>query len=355
MKKILVSAGYMSSGSSAVTGYFKEFSNCYCPNNYYEYVFLHCPNGLFDLEDNLLLGNNAIKSDYYIRTFYKEMKKLYNKRFYWVGNYKDVLSYDFLKITTNYLKDIVQFKYTGFWYTHEEVNNKMFFKLLLEKPFKIISNNKIKFKKVLNTDQYMYISFIDKDDFYKKSHDYIYNVLNEIKTDKNLVLDQLLLPFNLHRIDKYFDDDLRVVVVERDPRDLFIINKYIAGIKKTNVPLPNDAKQFCDFYKKMRESEKKTNSNKILRIKFEDLIYDYENITNKINDFAGLKESEHIDKLKYFNYNVSINNTQVFRKKEFIDEVKIIEKELKDYLYDFPKILDNDVNNTIEEFEMENN
>ena len=36
------------------------------------------PNGLFDLEDKLLIGNNAIRSDEAIRSFETQMKKLYN-------------------------------------------------------------------------------------------------------------------------------------------------------------------------------------------------------------------------------------------------------------------------------------
>ncbi len=65
-----------------------------CQNEYksYEYVLLHCPNGLFDLEDKLLIGNNAIRSDMEaIRSFELQMKKLYDKKYWWVGNYKKLL------------------------------------------------------------------------------------------------------------------------------------------------------------------------------------------------------------------------------------------------------------------------
>ena len=46
--------------------------------------------------------------------------------------------------------------------------------------------------------------------------------------ERNVILDQLLLPFNLFRIENYFEpEEIRVFVVERDPRDVYIINKYI--------------------------------------------------------------------------------------------------------------------------------
>ena len=56
MRKIIVPTGYMGSGSSAVTDLVAEYKNCNNDYRSFEYVFLHCPNGLFDLEDKLLIG-----------------------------------------------------------------------------------------------------------------------------------------------------------------------------------------------------------------------------------------------------------------------------------------------------------
>ena len=91
MKRIIVPTGYMGSGSSAITDLVAEFKDCQNEYKSYEYVLLHCPNGLFDLEDKLLIGNNAIRSDEAIRSFELQMKKLYDKKYWWVGNYKKLL------------------------------------------------------------------------------------------------------------------------------------------------------------------------------------------------------------------------------------------------------------------------
>ena len=56
MKKIIVPTGYMGSGSSAITDLISEFRDCQNEFKSYEYVLLHCPNGLFDFEDKLLIG-----------------------------------------------------------------------------------------------------------------------------------------------------------------------------------------------------------------------------------------------------------------------------------------------------------
>lgn len=349
MKRIIVPTGYMGSGSSAITDLIAEFKDCQNEYKTYEYVLLHCPNGLFDLEDKLLIGNNAIRSDEAIRSFELQMKKLYNKKFWWVGNYQKIISPNFMNITNDYIKNIEQFNYQGYWYTHEEVNPKMFLKLLLRKPLKILTLNKLRFNKVLKYQDGMRISYINSEEFYKYSHDYIYKVIEEISKGKeNIILDQFLLPFNLFRVDNYFDDLLKVIVVERDPRDVFIINKYIWQKKQIGVPFPTEVKQFCQVYKKMRKSEKECHSDKVLRIKFEDLIYNYEDTITKITKFLRFKESDHINKKTRFIPELSIKNTQLFRKDEYLEESKIIEKELKEYLYNFPYEINNDVKNTVE-------
>ena len=52
--KIVIPTGYMGSGSSAVTDLLSEVDGYSCSNGNFEYVFMHCPNGVFDLEDKLL-------------------------------------------------------------------------------------------------------------------------------------------------------------------------------------------------------------------------------------------------------------------------------------------------------------
>ena len=349
MDRIIVPTGYMGSGSSAITDLVSEFSDCQNEHKSYEFVLMHCPNGVFDLEDKLLRGNNAIRSDEAIRSFEKQMNKLYNKKFWWVGDYEHIIGKKFENITSKYISKIEEFNFPGFWYTHEEVNTKMFFKLLIRKPFKILTLNKIKFKKVLKYNDGMRISFIKEKEFYEYTHDYVYEIIGELsKGKKNIILDQFVLPFNLHRVDNYFDDKLRVIVVERDPRDVFILNKYIWPEKGITVPMPKDVETFCEFYKKMRESEIECNSNKVLRIKFEDLIYNYDKELDKIMKFLGFTSKDHVNKKNRFNPDISIKNTQLFRKEEYREEIKKIEKKLKKYLYDFPTEISNDVKDTVE-------
>lgn len=350
MKRLIVPTGYMGSGSSAVTDLLSEFRDCANGFNSYEYVFLHCPNGLFDLEDHLLVGNNAIKSDASIRMFYEQMKKLYDKPFWWVGNYKKVIGTEFIDYTNEFVDEITQFKFDGYWYFHEEVNTKIFLKLLIRKPLKAITRNKMFNKKVLKYNDGMKLSYIKADDFYKYAKKYVKKVLDVASRGKeNVIMDQLLLPFNLFRVDNYFGNELKTIVVDRDPRDVFILNKYIWDSKKIGVPFPKDVKEYCKFYKLMRESEHKAESSKIYRVHFEDLIYNYKTTVADLMKFVGFSSKDHVKPKTKFIPELSIKNTQVFNGSEkYLKEVNYIEKELKEYLYEFPYRLENKVENTVE-------
>ncbi len=350
MKKLIVPTGYMGSGSSAVTDLLSEYKDVSNDFKSYEYVFLHCPNGLFDLEDQLLIGNNAIKSDYAIRAFENQMKKLYDKKFWWVGNYKKIIGPKFIDYTNDFINEITEFKFPGYWYTHEEPDAKMILKLTLRKPFKMIFRNKIFNKKILRYSDGMKLSYIKSEEFYSCSKKYIGKVLNDACRGKdNVILDQLLLPFNLFRVDNYFGDELKVIRVDRDPRDVFVLNKYIWDSKNIGVPFPKDVKEFCKFYKSLRESEHPSNSKKVYKLHFEDLIYKYDETVEKIEKFVGFTQKEHINRKTRFIPELSINNTQVFNGDEkYKEEIKIITKELKNYLYDFPYKLENKVENSIE-------
>lgn len=337
MRKIIIPTGYMGSGSSAITDLLDGIEGINVSRSTFEFVFLHCPNGVFDLEDKLLVGNNAVRSDEALHSFYKTMKQLYDKKYWWVGHYNEYVGKNFLAETENYINSLTQFSPEYYWYYQENVEPKMVPRLILNKFLKCIPNGKKYIKKPLAYSP-MWISFVTPDEFYKASQEYIYRIFDMMgDKDESLVLDQLLLPFNLHRFPNYFKDDAEVFVINRDPRDVFISNKYYWSRNNEPVPYPVDADAFCDFYSRLRAMEKPALHKQIHRLNFEDLIYKFEETVNYVYDVLNIpKEERDISKVK-FNPKKSINNTQLFLKnEEYTKECKIIEEKLADYLYDFP-------------------
>ena len=337
-KQIIVTTGYMGSGSSAVTDFLSEVQGINVNNGDFEYIILHCPNGMFDLEDKLLIGNNALRSDEAIHQFRKQMKNLYDLNNYWPGNYQNNVSEDFLRLVDRFISTITTANVKGgYWYyTEMPINLKMQCLWYCKRLIGKITNNKLSLKKPCRYNN-LTLCFPSRELFYKSAKQFINSFLDYFEGEM-VVLDQFLLPHNLFRIDRYFGDELKVIVVERDPRDVFLLNKYIWYPKKIDIPYPTDVVEFCNYYKGMRTTEISCHSNHILRIHFEDLVYNYETTAQNILNFLGVSEGRHVNKFNGFNPNVSISNTQLFKRLNHVEnEVKIIEKDLSDYLFKFPE------------------
>lgn len=337
MNKIIIPTGYMGSGSSAVTDLIQEFKGYEASNGSFEYIFMHCPGGLFDLEDKLLIGNNAVRSDEALHTFEATMQELYSRKFWWPGNYKKHLHPDFMKITKEYIESLVQYEPTDFWYMQEKLSPWRFVKMAVRKAVMILSAGKIVLKRPLAYDR-MTTSLVQPEEFYEASGKYLAKLFDCMGLeDKNLILDQLLLPFNLWRMEHYFDNNAECFVVERDPRDVFISNKYVWAVRGYDtVPYPTDAGAYCEYYKRLRAMERTTDNPHVHRIHFEDLLYHYEESVDRICKILNLTREDHIAQYQHLNPERSIQNTQLFRKEEYRAEMEIIEEQLADFLYDFP-------------------
>lgn len=328
MDKIIVPMSYMGSGSSAVTDLLREYEGINTKNSDFEYVFLHAPNGLFDLEFKLLYNNNAIRSDEAVKSFRKLMKKLYIYGGWGIANYKHKISKNFMNIVDSYLDSIVTSKYRGIWYFYQKPSKMAWFIRVIRR---VIFKKSTKLKQVE-----LEMSMVSSDDFYEKSRKFILNVIKEISyKEEYMVLDQLLLPHNLNIIDNYKIEELFPIIISRDPRDVFIMNKYFWKPRNQEVPYPTDVKEFCNYYKMMRENEKKTNTL-ALRLNFEDLVLNYEETKQDIENFIGIDSIHHKAKFEYFNPAISVNNLQVYnRDDKYREEVEVIELELSEYLYNF--------------------
>ena len=342
-KKILTT-GYMGSGSSAVTDLLSEYDDIRCPNGSFEYIFLHCPNGVFDLEDKLLVGNNAYRSDEAIHMFMKTMKALYKKDGHWTGNYRNLLSQDFMQYCNDFIESLSPFRFNNvIWYYQQiPINIRMKSRLLLMRVFWKLSNGKIRLQRPVSYMDTVF-AFPSEEQFYTAARAFLDRVFYDLGIkESSIVLDQLLLPQNLNRIDRYFDENTRVIIVERDPRDVYLLNKLVWASRDEMVPLPTEEKEFCSMYRKILEMGQ-YDDNRVLRIHFEDLVYHYDSTIKQIELFVGTSELAHNKKCAKFNPKRSIYNTQLFTQERFSNEsVSIIERELRDFLYPFPKSLPED-------------
>lgn len=318
---IVIPTGYMNSGSSAITDLLSELENYSNIGKSQEFIFMHCPDGILELEKNLLNPVSHLISKECLKRFRDMMLKLYDLEGWWPSYYKTYISEHFMDYVDEYINELVDHKFDGFWYMDE---------IPVKRSLYIRIKNKLNKTKKVNE---MYLAYPSEEKFYIESKKFINKIINSLNKDnkENIIIDQLLLPYNLDALERYFDDS-KMIIVERDPRDVFILNKK----SYSTVPFPKDALEFTKVYKNMRKMAGNKTTDKILRVKFEDLVYKYEETLEIIYKFLNVDSKKHINKKTKFVPEKSINNTQLFRIYENKEEMKIIEQELKEYLYDFP-------------------
>lgn len=347
---IISTSGYYSTGSSAIYALLSEYKSCtqgqltnwQIKGIDYEQVFLYTPDGLFDLEDKLLIGNSIHRSDEAIRRFKEEMKRLYENNYFWVGSFKELLGEEFIQIVNAFVDNICQFQVPGHWEYHYGENTFNLRKCLGSIRRTIFQEKIIgDFAKMptYRLDPIVFYSFISSEQFYLEAKALVKAFLNLMKgsaKEEHLILNHFLLPHNFHRIPNYFDDDFRVIVVDRDPRDVFVMEKYRTRSDHSLLPC-DDVKDFVAFWKALRNCEKKVQDDRVVRIRFEDLIYRYEDTVKVIENACKLSSNDHYKKGEIFSPIKSMANTQLFKLgTQWNNEISYIEKNLQEYLYQFP-------------------
>ena len=340
---VVAVTGYYGTGSSAVLDLLSEYEGCSEGGMHsYEHVPLYFPNGLFDLEHKLLLGNDPHRSDEAIKSFRKAMYELNDKNFGWMGTYNQYFGNEFKENVDEFLSSITQFECEGLWYNYYKRGNFSPVKFLKDCVKTVLPNKQIigEFgrKNPVLVKQNIEISFVSEEEFFKSAKIFVKNYLKMINKDNvpTLLIDHLLFPHHAYRMDKYFDDDFRLIVVDRDIRDLFVLSKYIWQEMGFDSPYPTDAKEFLKHRVNMKNAEKRTDNPHVLYINFEDLVYKYDETVAKIEKFVAFKPEQHINPRTRFIPENSINNTQNFLiEKEWAEEVKVLENQ-KDEIYDFP-------------------
>ena len=342
-KAVITTTGFYKTGSTAVFELLKEYDACttgIVGDNEYEHLLLYTPNGLFDLEDKLLLGNSIHRSDEAVSSFYTEMLRLNDNDFAWFGNYKKITNNQFMPLVERFVESITDIKLKCNW-SYDYLYTKFSLKhllgsiknVLLNKPVNGHFAKQIVYRKK-NVTRYCYCT---PEEFYEKAENFFsdYCKLFNDSPDKLLVLDHCILPGNVGRTQKYLKK-LKTIIVDRDPRDvyLYIMKEFKCGGLNSRVPY--DVEEFILFWKRLREISEIEQSENVLIIKYEDLFYKYDETVKNIEEFCGIESSSHINCYKYFNPNNANKYLATFKDcTEYKKEISYIEKELTEYLYEF--------------------
>ena len=287
--QLVTTTGYYSTGSSVISDLLAEYRSVKCLGDNFECRIAHDMFGLSDLEYYLVDNNHRHNSSVAINEF-KRLMKLYglDKRIRF-ENYPEVFGDVFKTAVDDYLNALAQFTFKGG--SHADLYQKSDYELMIlkSKNFFYRQFNKVHitaddtswakrkrnpFEKSISNETY-YISCPTEKQFLDATRCFTRKLFSHFN-DSNyakLMVEQLVPPSNISRYERYFDD-IRVFRVDRDPRDLYYLEKYYwrGGV------IPEDVELFVKWFEATRAHKKyEKPSPNVLELKFEDLVLDYDN------------------------------------------------------------------------------
>lgn len=346
MEKTIISvSGYGATGSSAVVDYLKGFEELDVLDDF-EFQLHYFPDGISDLDYHLNEScNRHYDSDVAICRFLELCRKLDH----W---YEPAFHGQLYKMAQDYINSLRPITWNGCWAIDRLNTPQNYIDRCNAENERIVKRNSQRrfanrFLRRIHLPQFQQIPIKSYGDFFRNRTMYMSlkpdNFLKETQAFSNRmitmashkdvpvkVVNMLLPPQNPVRYFKYFDCPVKAIVTTRDPRDLYI------HVKRPNwrvVPF-DDVWTFVAWYKEMMKQSVNVDDDSVLRIAFEDMIYEYEDTTAQIRNFIGLANKT--DLTSSFDPHVSVANTQHYKRfSEFRNDISIIERELTSYLYDF--------------------
>ncbi len=328
---IIGSCGFGGTGSSVLTDLLSEYEGIQVFDRF-EFVIPYRVDGLEDLEYHLMKQYAKFESgDYAIKRFLAQAR-CYKTPFI----NKPCNGDKFYQLSEKFIESICQVRYRG-TDTADVLSGNVLRNIFAFASKKVLMPKVI--EKITHKPSYlwpcrdMYYA-IEPENFYDEAKKYINSILLAMGADlsKPICLDQPFEGNNPEQSFPFFEDPY-AVIIDRDPRDLYldaIYNKSPDGkfFPRTNV------QDFVIYYRNMRKEKK--NSNRVLHMSFEALIYEYDKSVKAIEDFLHL--GPHTKPMSVFNPNKSINNTQTLRlHPENENDIRYIEQELSEYLFPFER------------------
>lgn len=332
--KVITCASYYGSGSSALTDLVAEYKNVKDLSNF-EIRFVHQLDGISDLEYHLVENHNRQNSGHALKRFAR-LSHFYE------GNFLSRQYSQFFKenqyhdITVQYIDSLTDLKFNG-WNFYDLYDKGYVPYYILQIFNHLYRKTGLSFLKILNSEKTI-CAHPTKEKFLSCTRNYTHKILEALNKESKeyLEVDQIVSSSNIERMLRYFKDEVFVIVVNRDPRDVFLLNKYYW---KEHVS-PLEADLFCKWFRYTHEAGNgiPEDNPHILKINFEDIVYKYDETVAMIESMTGLKPELHDNKFTKMNPKRSIVNTRVWLKFPNDDDAKLIEKELPEFLYDYSNV-----------------
>lgn len=334
---IIGACGFGSTGSSAVSDYLLEFGNVQVLDKI-EFTWVSSVDGLIDLDYHVnhphSRTGDSIQAIHRYRQKMESAMHVYSK----VGG---IDAGKFKESTEKFLDAITLAKWD--WYVGEK--GGFLNRNLQRVAQKIIPYIERKKGRQIKCWPMREVSFsICPDNFEEAARIHVKEMLMAMGAtfDRPIILDQPFSGNNPQACFKFYEDPY-AIVVDRDPRDNYVFaNTRLVGINHFMAVSP--VEDFVKYYRALRDKQPyKVKNDRVMSIKFEDMVYHYDETTAQIRDFLHLPENHNPKSI--FDPAISMPNTQVWKRfPQFAKDIEYIERELKDYLFDYSGCPEPDVN-----------
>ncbi|MFQ2204725.1 sulfotransferase domain-containing protein [Aeromonas hydrophila] len=336
-KQLVDLSGYMFSGKSAVSDLLREFEGIYVPSYQEEFELIRVNDGLLDLYNTLSSSWSPNRADNALRSFERVSSKL--------------------ACTP---KGIEKLWSVGFGYSERyfkfDLKTKKFIDKLKASSWKMnwpteflyMSKDEV-FRHKLNArvNEGCYWPEIDfsltiRNGIEQCISDYLYEIFSDFYSQGNhtVVMHNALEPYSPEQGIGFIKNG-KCIIIDRDVRDIYVncikhndgYNDNVEVFKK--ISGASKIESFIERQRIMRITIGEKNDDKVLRIRFEDLVYNYEITLQKIIEFLNLEPASHNRKLDFFNPKKSINNCNSWLElpSNELTNIKKIEQSLPEYCY----------------------
>jgi hypothetical protein len=319
-------SGYAFTGKHAVIDLMRELRGFHVEHFAFEFCMLRVQGGILDLEHALVEDWSPIRSDAALRRFVKLVRRVGTSNkwsdprtwFSAIGTgYDRHYNGRFFDLSDRYISDLVQATWTSDWpYALIEMGDIELFWRKFTSKVRLPPANRVT----------MYLA--RPSDFLGATRRYLEDLLSSnIRPDvRTIVMHNAFEPFDPRRSMKFFDS-ARSIVVDRDPRDNYVQMLSYA-------PLAMPVREFIARYRVQREATRHQPDEDILRIRFEDLVLEYDRTVGRILAHLGVDECEHTLKRQHFDPAASLRNVGISRGYERPEEISTIARELPQYCDD---------------------
>ncbi|GEM_PF-1086980 len=324
--KVIGVCGFGSTGSSAVHDYLLEFENTMEPGRA-EFDWAYVPDGLLDLEYHLFHPYARTMDSIIAIKRFMDISETLAAGYSGASGMKRE---DFLDSVRRLVDSITQ----ASWHWYRLKDHSIWERLKYKYLQKVIMPREKRTKEINNGWPQPLVRFsVCPENFMTVAQQHIREVLCLMGWDekRDLIVD-MAFSSCLPEPSMRFFPNAYAIIVDRDPRDIFIHAHTV--LMGRNHWMPFNVKDFCTYYRGLRNSSKREDSERILHVSFCDLVYRYEETTSRIRQFLGYGENSAPNTL--FIPELSKANTQEWlRFPQFADDIRHIEQQLPEYLYDF--------------------